>query len=60
MTNGVYADIEVSYDKIYGTLKLTVNKEGETSFVVNTKNESSRFLAGFLPIQDRLKIFFTI
>lgn len=58
---GVFVDIALLYDKEYNTIRLTVNKDkSETSFVVDSKRESSRFLSGFLAATDRVKLYYTI
>jgi hypothetical protein len=61
---GVFADVILKSDGDFGTLQLTVvvgtTISGETCFVMDSKRESSRVLAGFLPVSDRLKLFYTL
>jgi hypothetical protein len=57
---GIFADVALLYQKEYGTLRLVVERKSETSFIVDSKRISSRFLSGFLPVTSRVKIFYTI
>jgi hypothetical protein len=65
LREGVNAEVALSSEGEYGTVRLVVKNpktggSAETSFVVEGKRESSRFLAGLLPINEREKVFYTI
>ena len=63
VTEGIFADVTLHSEGEFGTLRLAVTtsqNSSETSFVVEAKRESSRFLAGFLQVTERVKVFFTI
>ena len=63
VTEGIFADVTLHSEGEFGTLRLAVTtsqNSSETSFVVDAKRESSRFLAGFLQVTERVKVFFTI
>ncbi len=56
----VYADIAILYEKDYNQLRMVVNKEAETCFVLDSKRECSRYLSGFLMVNHKVKVYYTI
>lgn len=56
----LYADIAILYQKEYGLLRLVVERKEETTFLVDVKPECSRFISGFLAVNDKVKVYYSI
>ena len=56
----LFAEIAVVSDQEFGTVRLTMNGRGESSLAIDTRRECSRFLAGLLSVNDKVKLFYTI
>lgn len=48
----LFAEIGILSDREFGTIRLVVNGRAESSFAIDTRRESSRFLSGLLAVND--------
>ena len=48
----LFAEIAILSDREFGTIRLVVNGKAESSFAIDTRRESSRFLSGLLAVND--------
>ena len=56
----LFAEVAILSDQEFGTIRLVVNGRGESSFAIDTRRESSRFLSGLLAVNDQVKLFYMI
>jgi hypothetical protein len=57
---GVSAEISITIEEKFKTIRIGVGKQYESRFVIESQRESSRILAGFLPMNSKIKVFYCI
>jgi len=57
---GIFTEISITIEEKFKTIRIGVGKQYESRFVIESQRESSRILAGFLPINSKVKVFYCI